>query len=100
MLLPVKWLRDYIETKDEARILADGLTDSGSHVESIIGLNKGIENIIVGHILNIEKHPDEYLVEIAEEFNCSECAIRKALKKLNITRKKRQLHTKNNVRKK
>lgn len=58
MLLPVKWLRDYIETKDEARILADGLTDSGSHVESIIGLNKGIENIIVGHILNIEKHPD------------------------------------------
>lgn len=58
MLLPVKWLRDYIETKDEARTLADGLTDSGSHVESIIGLNKGIENIIVGHILNIEKHPD------------------------------------------
>lgn len=48
----------------------------------------------------IEKHPDAYLVEIAEEFNCSECAIRKALKKLNITRKKRQLHTKNNVRKK
>ena len=46
------------------------------------------------------KHPDAYLVEIAEEFNCSECAIRKALKKLNITRKKRQLHTKNNVRKK
>ena len=36
----------------------------------------------------IEKHPDAYLVEIAEEFNCSECAIRKALKKLNITRKK------------
>ena len=43
----------------------------------------------------IKKHPDAYLVEIAEE-----CAIRKALKKLNITRKKRQLHTKNNVRKK
>ena len=31
----------------------------------------------------IEKHPDAYLVEIAEEFNCSECAIKKALKKLN-----------------
>ena len=48
----------------------------------------------------IEEHPDAYLVEIAQEFNCSECAIRKALKKLNITRKKRRLHTKNNVRKK
>ena len=59
-----------------------------------------IKNVVVGKILKIEKHPDAYLVEIAEEFNCSECAIRKALKKLNITRKKRQLHTKNNVRKK
>lgn len=36
----------------------------------------------------IDEHPNAYLVEIAEEFNCSECAIRKALKKLGITRKK------------
>lgn len=58
MLLPVKWLKDYIETEKDARILADGLTLSGSHVESIIALNKGIENVVVGKILNIEKHPD------------------------------------------
>lgn len=45
----------------------------------------------------INEHPDAYLVEIAEEFNCTEGAIRKALKKLGITRKKRQLHTKSNV---
>ena len=42
----------------------------------------------------------EKLIKYIEKHNCSECAIRKALKKLNITRKKRQLHTKNNVRKK
>jgi phenylalanyl-tRNA synthetase beta chain len=58
MLLPVKWLKDYIETDKDSRILADGLTLSGSHVESIINLNKGIENIIVGKISNLEKHPD------------------------------------------
>lgn len=58
MLLPVKWLKDYIETEDDARILADGLTQSGSHVESIIALNKGIENIVVGKIISIEKHKD------------------------------------------
>ncbi|WP_353092506.1 phenylalanine--tRNA ligase subunit beta [Tissierella praeacuta] len=58
MLLPVKWLKDYIETKEETRILADKLTLSGSHVESIISLNKGIENVVVGKIINIEKHPD------------------------------------------
>ena len=58
MLLPVKWLKDYIETDKDARILADGLTLSGSHVESIIALNKGVENVVVGKIIDIEKHPD------------------------------------------
>ncbi|MBU5313404.1 phenylalanine--tRNA ligase subunit beta [Tissierella carlieri] len=58
MLLPVKWLKDYIETEKDARILADGLTLSGSHVESIIALNKGVDNVVVGKIIDIEKHPD------------------------------------------
>ena len=48
----------------------------------------------------IEQYPDAYLYEIAEEFNCSDVAIFKALKKLNITRKKRQLHTRSNAKKK
>ncbi|WP_406242318.1 phenylalanine--tRNA ligase subunit beta [Tissierella carlieri] len=58
MLLPVKWLKDYIETEKDARILADGLTLSGSHVESIIALNKGVDNVVIGKIIDIEKHPD------------------------------------------
>lgn len=36
----------------------------------------------------VEQHPDAYLKEIAEEFNCSEVAIFKALKRLKISRKK------------
>lgn len=56
MLLPIKWLKDYMEIKEDARTLADALTLSGSHVESIIELNKGIENIVVGQILGVEKH--------------------------------------------
>lgn len=48
----------------------------------------------------IEQYPDAYLYEIAEEFNCSDVAIFKALKKLNITRKKRQLYTRSNAKKK
>lgn len=48
----------------------------------------------------INKKPDAYLTEIAEEFNCSTTAVIKALKKLKITRKKKPLHTKNNVLKK
>ena len=38
---------------------------------------------------HIKFHPDDYLREIAEVFNCSESGIRKALKKLKITRKKK-----------
>ena len=41
----------------------------------------------------IAVHPDAYLTEIGEAFNCSESAIRKALKRLGITRKKRQSGT-------
>ncbi len=58
MLLPIKWLKDYINTQKSARELADGLTLSGSHVESIISLNPGIENVVVGKILSLEDHPN------------------------------------------
>jgi len=37
---------------------------------------------------HVKNHPDDYLREIAVVFNCSDTAIRKALKKLKITRKK------------
>ena len=37
----------------------------------------------------IDEHADAFLSEIGEHFNCSAQAVRKALKKLKITRKKR-----------
>jgi len=36
----------------------------------------------------VNRYPDSYLSEIAEEFSCSVAAIHKALKRLGITRKK------------
>lgn len=38
----------------------------------------------------VDAHPDAYLFEIAEHFNCSITSVRRALNKLQITRKKRQ----------
>ena len=38
---------------------------------------------------HVKARPDDYLREIAKVFNCSEAGIRKALKRLKITRKKR-----------
>lgn len=46
-------------------------------------------------IAYVEEHPDAFLREIGEHFDCSCEAVRKALKKLNITRKKRHETTKN-----
>ena len=42
----------------------------------------------------MELHPDEFLSEIAEHFNCTPRAVSEALKRLKITRKKRVKHTK------
>jgi transposase len=36
----------------------------------------------------LEQHPDAYLKEMAEEFECSDVAILKALRRLKISRKK------------
>jgi len=37
----------------------------------------------------ISEHPDAYFIEIAKHFNCSDEAVRKACKRLGITRKKK-----------
>ena len=58
MLLPVKWLRDYVEFDIDAKELAEKLTATGSHVESIDDVDKGVKKVVVGKILEIEKHPD------------------------------------------
>ncbi|NLJ97898.1 MAG: phenylalanine--tRNA ligase subunit beta [Tissierellia bacterium] len=56
MLLPVKWLQEYIDIDEDSKTLADKLTLSGSHVESIISLDRGIKNVVVGMIENIKAH--------------------------------------------
>ncbi|MDO5026994.1 MAG: phenylalanine--tRNA ligase subunit beta [Tissierellia bacterium] len=56
MLVPVKWLLDYIDLDEDTRIIADKVTDTGSHVEAIEEMSRGIENIKVGQILDIRPH--------------------------------------------
>ena len=49
----------------------------------------------VGITRYVEENPDAFNAEIGDFFGCSDEAVRKALIKLNITRKKRHLVTKN-----
>ena len=46
----------------------------------------------------IKEHPDSYIKETAEVFNCSTTAVIKAFRRLGITRKKRQHIIKNKTR--
>ena len=48
----------------------------------------------------VSKHPDALQKEIAQEFNCTQSAIWKALKRNKIARKKRLYSIKNKIQKK
>ena len=48
----------------------------------------------------VKEYPDATQREIADEFHCSNQAVSKALKRLNITRKKKRAATKSGIRKK
>ena len=60
MLIPLEWLRDYIDIEKDICVseFCEKMTMSGSKVESVETFGDMIENIPVGKILNIEKHRD------------------------------------------
>lgn len=58
MLVSYNWLKDYVDINDvSAEELADKITKSGIEVEAVELLNKGISGIVVGHVLECQKHP-------------------------------------------
>lgn len=58
MLLPVQWLKDYVEIEESTRVIADRITATGSHVESITDPGQEISKVVVGVIKKISPHPD------------------------------------------
>lgn len=58
MKASIEWLKEYSEIDVDAIELGDILTMTGSKVETIDQLGNDIKNVVVGKILEIEKHPD------------------------------------------
>lgn len=54
----IEWLREYTDIDVDSVTLGDILTMTGSKVETIDQLGNDIKNVVVGKILEIEKHPD------------------------------------------
>lgn len=59
MLVPIEWLNDYIDLKDiGTEEFCDRMIMSGSNLETCEHFCEEIENVVVGKIEKIEKHPD------------------------------------------
>jgi len=73
MFVSYKWLSEYVDLSGiTAEELADKITKSGIEVEGVELLGDGIKNIVVGHVLECNQHPDAdklniCLVDIGEE---------------------------------
>lgn len=53
-----EWLEEYSKINVDTISLGDKLTMAGQKVETIEQTGKDIQNVVVGKILSIEKHPD------------------------------------------
>jgi len=58
MQASIKWLKEYVEFTQTPEELAEMLTMAGIPVEGITDLGKGIDKIVTGKIIEIEKHPN------------------------------------------
>ena len=57
MNISLNWLREYIDFDLTPIELGEKLMMLGTEVESITQLSEGLDNIVVGRIINVRKHP-------------------------------------------
>ena len=57
-LLSLKWLREFVPVEAGAQEVGDRLTMLGLELEDIIHPYDAIKDIVVGHVLTKEAHPD------------------------------------------
>ena len=58
MLVPIKWMKKYVDIDVDDKTLADKLTLSGSHVDAVIDYKKEVKCVVTGKILEIKQHPN------------------------------------------
>ncbi len=58
MKASIEWLKEFSDIKVSGKELGDILTMTGSKLETIEEKGKDIENVVIGKILEIEKHPN------------------------------------------
>src|SRR3712207_1153521 len=66
MLVPINWLKDYVDINISPQELGDALTLSGSKVEEVIVTGDVINKVVTGKIVKIEKHPDAEKLSVCQ----------------------------------
>ncbi len=58
MRVAVSWLKDWVQIDEPADALAQRLTMAGLEVEEVLSAAPAFSGVIVGHVLETERHPD------------------------------------------
>lgn len=67
MLVSLKWLSQYVDIEGLApQELAEKITRSGIEVDAVIDRAQGMTNVVVGHVVSKEKHPEADKLNICQ----------------------------------
>ena len=58
MLIPISWLKEFVDVNVDINELSERLTMSGSNVEGVEYLGKDLKNIVIGQLEKVETLPD------------------------------------------
>lgn len=66
MRLSLNWLADFVDLTLSPQALADRLTMAGLEVEAVEAVTPGFSGVVVGQVLNVERHPQADRLQVAE----------------------------------
>jgi len=69
MIISEQWLRDWVRVDLTVQEIADCLTNAGLEVDGIEPVGDQVDNLVVGRVLEVSKHPD------ADRLNCTKVDI-------------------------
>jgi phenylalanyl-tRNA synthetase beta chain len=58
MLVPLSWLREYVDVELTPEALAEQLTLRGMEVQGIAVTGAGLTDVVTGRLLSVERHPN------------------------------------------
>ena len=67
MKTTLSWINDYVDIKDvSVKEFVDKMTYTGSKVERVSNLGEDISGVVVGKIIELEKHPDADKLQVSK----------------------------------